>query len=583
MFEVRPAVERGVAIPTRRSQLLFEAKAAALRIPRLARDLIERPRLGREAERSTSMRPFATSISPLWAGGEATLTAGKVQNLRLAARAIDGRAFEAGEVFSFWRHVGRPSARRGFALGRELREGCLVPNVGGGLCQLSNALYDAALEAGFEIVERHAHTAKVPGSLAELGRDATVFWNYVDLRFRAPGPFVIEARLTARELIVRLLGHGASPERPAAPRHRLDALSARAPSSCASCGEARCPSNAPGLARARFGRTAFLVDRAEPELARWVSASHADRDVMMLPVDPRLVPRARYAWPTDFASVRQALGPTIVRSIASRRLASQGAARQRALLAHDARLAAWMAARLSAEDTHLVVAQTLLPFLWQRGALGGRTFDVLAARLPMSALHARLDRARREIPESPTLADFRAPASLVQAEDEALEAAARVITAHAEIAALFGARAERVPWAMPRARRARPGDRIVFLGPVVARRGVHLLREVMRETDRPLVVPGRDLEGGFDWGRPVERAAADPLEGAAAVVLPAWVEHSPRELLRAAARGVPVLASAACGLEGVAGVRTVPTGDERALGQAIRELSREGVQARAER
>jgi vancomycin resistance protein YoaR len=61
-------------------------------------------------------------------------------------RAIDGVVVPAGGVFSFWAQVGRPVARRGFAPGRELREGCLVPSVGGGLCRLSNALYQAALE-----------------------------------------------------------------------------------------------------------------------------------------------------------------------------------------------------------------------------------------------------------------------------------------------------------------------------------------------------------------------------------------------------------------------------------------------------
>ena len=63
----------------------------------------------------------------------------------------------------------------GFVAGRELREGCMVSSIGGGLCQLSNALYAAALEAGCEIVERHAHSKVVPGSLAERGLDATVF------------------------------------------------------------------------------------------------------------------------------------------------------------------------------------------------------------------------------------------------------------------------------------------------------------------------------------------------------------------------------------------------------------------------
>ena len=95
----------------------------------------------------------------------------------------------AHAVFSFWKQVGRTNRLKGYVAGRELREGCLIPSIGGGLCQLSNALYDAALQAGFEIVERHAHSQVIPGSLAEAGANATVFWNYVDLRFRSHHAF----------------------------------------------------------------------------------------------------------------------------------------------------------------------------------------------------------------------------------------------------------------------------------------------------------------------------------------------------------------------------------------------------------
>ena len=118
----------------------------------------------------------------------------------MGSRCRQGRLSVSGS-----RSVGRIDDG-GFVEGRELREGCIIPNIGGGLCQLSNALYDAALKANFEIVERHAHTQIVAGSLAELGRDATVFWNYVDLRFRSPAPFRIETRLDSGELVVRFLG-----------------------------------------------------------------------------------------------------------------------------------------------------------------------------------------------------------------------------------------------------------------------------------------------------------------------------------------------------------------------------------------
>jgi glycosyltransferase involved in cell wall biosynthesis len=56
------------------------------------------------------------------------------------------------------------------------------------------------------------------------------------------------------------------------------------------------------------------------------------------------------------------------------------------------------------------------------------------------------------------------------------------------------------------------------------------------------------------------------------VVLPAYIEHTPRVLLKAIAYGIPVIASAACGLENMSGVITIPTGDEQALIQAIRQV-----------
>ncbi|MFK9780915.1 VanW family protein, partial [Escherichia coli] len=85
----------------------------------------------------------------------------------------------------------------------EVRQGCIVPALGGGICQLSNALYDLALKANFEIVERHPHTRTVPNSDVPSGRDATVAWNHIDLRFRSQVAYRIEAHLTSGELIVR--------------------------------------------------------------------------------------------------------------------------------------------------------------------------------------------------------------------------------------------------------------------------------------------------------------------------------------------------------------------------------------------
>jgi vancomycin resistance protein YoaR len=114
-------------------------------------------------------------------------------------------------VFSFWKQIGRASARRGYVTGRMLQQGCMIPAIGGGLCQLSNALYDATLQAGCEIVERHAHSRVVAGSMAAAGRDATVAWNYIDLRFRSRNPVLIRARVTDDELVIAFWVQADSP------------------------------------------------------------------------------------------------------------------------------------------------------------------------------------------------------------------------------------------------------------------------------------------------------------------------------------------------------------------------------------
>ena len=197
------------APPTKRAMLAFELKAAFFRAKRFATDARGAtrrwPLTGGSsdgallAEISTPLRSAVAETDPR----EARLIEGKIHNLHMALRRLDGAVVPSGSTFSFWRQIGRATRRAGYVEGRELREGCIIPTVGGGLCQLSNALYAAALDSGCEIVERHAHSHFVPGSMTERDRDATVFWNYVDLRFRARHELTIRCRLQDDRLIVQ--------------------------------------------------------------------------------------------------------------------------------------------------------------------------------------------------------------------------------------------------------------------------------------------------------------------------------------------------------------------------------------------
>jgi hypothetical protein len=571
-------------VPTAYDAAVFRAKSALFQLGRGALNLFARGRArhGRgDAHRRG--RVIAESRTRLWGGGaagERALEAGKVHNLRLAARRLNGVEVPAGAVFSFWAQVGRASRARGYVRGRELREGCIIPSVGGGLCQLSNALYDAALQAGFEIIERHAHTRAVPGSQAEAGRDATVFWNYVDLRWRSPRAFRVEVSLGREHLTVRFRAD--APNRPeparATLRHAPRPRAAAATGDCFTCGVLECfrhaGDEATGGGGASFGRAAFLVDEFWPEFDGYVRAERRGEDLLCLPLDGRRFAKANYAWDTGgFGEVRERRLATALRSLASRRLAQQGAERQRALLRHAERLARSYADALAFDVTHVTVTQHLLPFLWRDGHLGGRSFDVLMNGLPLEHLHDALDAAAALHPESPTLADFRADEWLVRAEREALAEARRVVTPHALVASLFGERAVPLGWHVPAApptTRTR-GGRVVFPGPTAGRKGAYEVREAAHRVGFRLVVMGGRPEGGGFWrGVEVERPdGEDWLRDAGLVVLPAFVEHRPRRLLEALARGIPVVASPACGLGGVEGVTVVPAGDVDALCDAV--------------
>ena len=578
-------------LPSRFEALLFGLKTRAFQCQRAAWDLRHRPARHPRARTLEDAPVLGSAESPLWTQttpAEFPLTAGKIENLRIAARALDGIEVPAGRIFSFWRQLGRTTRSRGYTIGRELREGCLVPSRGGGLCQLSGLLYQAALAAGLEIVERHAHSRTIPGSDAEKDRDATVFWNYVDLRFRAPVAWRLEVRLNATTLTVRI--RSGTPIDVASRKTEATELP-RPPATgdCLTCNQTECfrhpsatTSHAPAL-----GHSTFLLDARWPEFDRWCAGHAREGDHWLTPLDGHKWRKPNYRWnPPGHAVVHHATIPTLRRSIQQRRLPAQGAIRQAALLRADADLASYYNHRISPQCRHLVVSQNLLPHLWQLGTLGGRTFDVLVTRWPLAELHRRLDTASRQQPDSPTLGDFRADDELVRSETEALEQAGRLITPHRALASHFGHRAWLIDWDMPHP--TTPGTRPphdsstplrLFLPcSPLGRKGIHELAAALEGSDHDLLVLGRARED----------AAHDPLESIRwhpatltdlptchALILPAWVEHQPRLALRALAHGIPVIATSTCGLPKHPLLHTIPEPDPTLLADAIQSLHTE--------
>jgi vancomycin resistance protein VanW len=186
---------------------LRHAKVAGLGAARLTRWLLE-PEL-RGPQRIAPSGPIAHQVRvPLGrAGANARLEAGKRHNVRLAATAFHGVVLTSERPLSFWRTLGPATEARGYTWGMELRSGCAVPAIGGGLCVISNALFQVAVELGWRIQERHAHS-KALGDPSAL--DATVAFPHVDLRV-APRSGVAVLDVTVRGDVLILAARSDAP------------------------------------------------------------------------------------------------------------------------------------------------------------------------------------------------------------------------------------------------------------------------------------------------------------------------------------------------------------------------------------
>jgi vancomycin resistance protein VanW len=109
----------------------------------------------------------------------------KAASLKVAASCLDGLILKPGETFSFWRLVGKPTARRGFKVGMVLRNGTVQQGIGGGLCQMTNLIYWMTIHTELTVTERWRHGFDVfpdSGRTQPFGSGATCSWNYIDLQ-----------------------------------------------------------------------------------------------------------------------------------------------------------------------------------------------------------------------------------------------------------------------------------------------------------------------------------------------------------------------------------------------------------------
>lgn len=154
-----------------------------------------------------------TGPSEVRLAGYATSLDGRTRNQKYntleSLRALDRVRIEAGETFSFNEAVGTWSTDAGYRKAPVSYNGQLVWAVGGGVCQTSTTLYNAALLAGLDVTERHRHHF-APGYVPP-GRDAAVAYNTIDLKLRNPHPWPVTMRAGQKGQQVVIEIYGAAP------------------------------------------------------------------------------------------------------------------------------------------------------------------------------------------------------------------------------------------------------------------------------------------------------------------------------------------------------------------------------------
>ena len=129
----------------------------------------------KDLKKFTNLRAdFSTNIS--------TSSPDRKHNIKTALNSLNKTELPPGEIFSFNNTVGRRTAANGYRQAKIIINNEFVDGIGGGVCQVSTTLYNAALLAGLEIVEANKHSK--PVGYVKNGFDAMVNFGSSDLKFK---------------------------------------------------------------------------------------------------------------------------------------------------------------------------------------------------------------------------------------------------------------------------------------------------------------------------------------------------------------------------------------------------------------
>jgi vancomycin resistance protein YoaR len=189
----RPARDAGFAVYGEAVQVVPSRDGLELNVPQAARAILRaatRP-MNRVA-RLTVVRavPERSTAEALAMGIDRRMssyktyysgTSDRITNLQLGVRELDDTLVPPGGTFSLNQAIGERTVERGFRTAPVIIGNEYAEEVGGGTSQVATTVFNAAWEAGLRITERHPHSLYI--SRYQLGRDATVYWPSLDLKF----------------------------------------------------------------------------------------------------------------------------------------------------------------------------------------------------------------------------------------------------------------------------------------------------------------------------------------------------------------------------------------------------------------
>ena len=111
----------------------------------------------------------------------------KAKNIELACQKLNGLVIKPGEVFSFWKVVGKISEKKGYKAGRVIERNKLILGIGGGICNLANTINLLVIHSPLLITEFHTHSdALAPDETGRIPLNAgtSVSYNHIDYRFK---------------------------------------------------------------------------------------------------------------------------------------------------------------------------------------------------------------------------------------------------------------------------------------------------------------------------------------------------------------------------------------------------------------